>query len=125
VNEDVAMKYLVSLERASPVMQVKAQLVAMLPEGQVPESAVAERLNMSLRSLQRKLHEEHTSFSEIYNSIRRELANEYIQDSQMSMTEIAYLLGFSEQANFSRAFRRWYGTSPSEARQNLLTQGIA
>jgi AraC-like DNA-binding protein len=75
--------------------------------------------------LQRKLHEEQTSFSEIYNSIRRELANEYVQDSQMSMTEIAYLLGFSEQANFSRAFRRWYGISPSEARQNLLTQSFA
>jgi hypothetical protein len=47
VNEDVAMKYLVSLERTSPVLQVKAQLVTMLPEGQVSESSVAERLNMS------------------------------------------------------------------------------
>lgn len=63
--------------------------------------------------------EEKTSFSLIYNSVRQEMANEYIQDSQMSMSEIAYLLGFSEQANFTRAYRRWYGTSPSEARQNL------
>jgi len=125
VNEDVVMKYLNTLDRSSIVMSVKANLIEMLPKGQVTEEMVAKQLNMSLRTLQRKLRDEDTSFSNIFKSIRQEMANEYIQDSQMSMTEIAYLLGFSEQSNFTRAFRRWYGTSPSEARENIQNSSFA
>jgi AraC-like DNA-binding protein len=80
---------------------------------------------MSLRSLQRKLRAERTNFSVIYDEMRREMADAYVQDSQMSMTEIAYLLGFSDQGNFTRAFRRWYGRSPSEARKNLRKASLA
>lgn len=119
VNEDVARKYLQILDRNSVDTRVKAKLIELMPTGQVTEDVIASELNMGLRTLQRKLRGEKTSFSSIYKNIRQEMASEYIQDSQMSMTEIAYLLGFSEQANFSRAYRRWYGTSPSEARQNL------
>lgn len=124
VNEDVAMKYLNSIDRSSVVMLVKAKLVEMMPEGQITEETIANQLNMSLRTLQRKLRDEKTSFSTIYKSIRQEMANEYIQDSQMSMTEIAYLLGFSEQANFTRAFRRWYGASPSEYRKTIEQSAV-
>ena len=124
VNEDVAMKYLNSIDRSSVIMLVKAKLVEMMPEGQITEEEIANQLNMSLRTLQRKLRDEETSFSTIYKSIRQEMANEYIQDSQMSMTEIAYLLGFSEQANFTRAFRRWYGTSPSEYRKTIEQSAV-
>ena len=119
VNEEVAMKYLISIDRNSIVMLVKSTLVEMLPTGQVTEELVANALNMSLRTLQRKLSEEGTTFGAIYQSLRQEMAQQYIHDSQMSMTEIAYLLGFSEQSNFTRAFRRWYGISPSDARQKL------
>jgi len=119
VNEELAMKYLTTVDGASIVMQVKAKLIKMMPQGQVSEDIIAVELNLSLRTLQRKLREEKNSYSHIYKSIRQEMAGEYIQDSQMSMIEIAYLLGFSEQANFTRAFRRWYGTSPSAARENL------
>lgn len=119
VNEDVAIKYINTLDRTSVVMQVKASLIELMPSGQVYEKIIASELNMSLRTLQRKLSDEKTSFSKIYKSIRQEMANEYIQDSQMSMTEISYLLGFSEQANFTRAFKDWYGTSPTAARQNI------
>ena len=119
MNEEVAMKYLISIDRNSIVMLVKSTLVEMLPTGQVTEELVANALNMSLRTLQRKLSEEGTTFGAIYQSLRQEMAQQYIHDSQMSMTEIAYLLGFSEQSNFTRAFRRWYGISPSDARQKL------
>lgn len=119
VNEDIAMKYLRVLDRQSVNLLVKSRLVELMPTGKITEKRIASELNMSSRTLQRKLSEEKTSFSLLYNTVRQEIANEYIQDSQMSMSEIAYLLGFSEQANFTRAYRRWYGTSPSEARQNL------
>lgn len=125
LNEEVALKYLTTIDRDSIVMLVKSKLIEMMPEGQITEDMIAKQLNMSLRTLQRKLQEEETSFSTIYTSIRQEMANEFIQDSQMSMTEIAYLLGFSEQANFTRAFRRWYGTSPSEARETIQKSGFA
>ena len=124
VNEDVALKYLNTLDRESTVLQVKAALIELMPSGQVSEEVVASNLNMSMRTLQRKLSDEQTSFSTLYKSIRQEMANAYIQDSQMSMTEISYLLGFSEQANFTRAYKRWYGTSPSAARQNIQSASI-
>lgn len=119
VNEDVAMKYLISIDRDSIVMLVKSTIVEMMPTGQVTEELVAKQLNMSQRTLQRKLNEEGATFVSIYQTLRQEMAQQYIQDSQMSMTEIAYLLGFSEQSNFTRAFRRWYGISPSSARQKI------
>ena len=119
VNEAVAMKYLISIDRSSTVMLVKSTLVELLPTGQVTEELVANALNMSLRTLQRKLTDEGTTFGALYQTLRQEMAQQYIHDSQMSMTEIAYLLGFSEQSNFTRAFRRWYGTSPTEARENI------
>jgi AraC-like DNA-binding protein len=119
VNEEVAMKYLISIDRTSIVMLVKSTLVELLPSGQVTEEMVANTLNMSLRTLQRKLSEEGTSFASVYQALRQEMAQEYIRDSHISLTEIAYLLGFSEQSNFTRAFRRWYGISPSTARQSL------
>lgn len=125
VNEEIAMKYLSSVVRDSIVMLVKSKLIEMMPTGKVTEEMIANELNMSLRTLQRKLGEQQTTFSEIYKSIRQEMANQYIQDTQMSMTEIAYLLGFSEQANFTRAFRRWYGSSPSAAREKLQNSSFA
>jgi len=120
VNDEIAIKYLKTLDRNSVAMQVRSKLIEMMPSGQVAEEIVASELNLSLRSLQRKLGEEKTSFSALYKKIRQDMAGEYIKDSQMSMTEIAFLLGFSEQANFSRAYRRWYGTSPSAAREAFV-----
>ena len=74
---------------------------------------------MSLRSLQRKLLEEGTSYTRLLEETRRDLAKNYVENSTLSLNEIAYLLGFSEQANFTRAFRRWYATSPSAYRGTL------
>lgn len=120
VNEDVARKYLIYIDRNSIVMLVMAAIVEMLPTGKVTEESIADTLNLSVRTLQRKLSEQGTSFAAVYQSLRQDMAQQYIQDSQMSITEIAYLLGFSEQSNFTRAFRRWYGISPSSARRQFM-----
>ncbi len=120
VNDEIAIKYLKTLDRNSVAMQVKSRLIELMPSGQVTEDVVASELNLSLRTMQRKLGEEKTSFSSLYKKIRQDMAGEYIKDSTMSMTEISFLLGFSEQANFSRAYRRWYGTSPSAAREAFV-----
>jgi AraC-like DNA-binding protein len=67
--------------------------------------------------LQRKLQEENTSFKQLLDETRRELADQYIRNPMVSIGEITYLLGFSEPSNFSRAFKRWNGTPPAEYRR--------
>ena len=57
-----------------------------------------------------------TSFKSLLNEVRSELADKYIRDNQLSLTEISFMLGFSEMSSFSRAFKRWKGESPSAFR---------
>jgi len=78
---------------------------------------VARALNVSLRTLQRRLADEDTTWSELLDQARRELALRFIGERRMSVKEATYVLGFSEPANFTRAFRRWTGRSPTEYRQ--------
>jgi len=124
-NEEVVVKYLSHLDRTSIATQVQAHLIERLPSGHVGEEAMAESLNMSLRTLQRKLLEEGTSYARLLEETRRDLAKNYIENSTLSLNEIAYLVGFSEQASFTRAFRRWYATSPSAYRGTLRESATA
>ena len=116
-NDQVLMTYLAQLNRSDIVMRVKTTLIERMPSGQVSKEDVAEALNLSLRTLQRKLHEEDTSFKQLLDETRRELADQYIRNPMVSIGEITYLLGFSEPSNFSRAFKRWNGTAPTEYRR--------
>ncbi len=81
--------------------------------------AIAQRLNYSPRTLQRKLQQAGTSFQQVLDEIRRQLAVQYLQNSQLTTSEIAFLLGFSENTAFNRAFRRWEGMTPGEYRLGL------
>ena len=118
-NDIVVSKYLSYLDGTSIAIRTKTKITELLPTGNASEDRIASLLNLSVRSLQRKLKEETTSFKDLLNDTRRELAEEYMELSRMSINEITYLLGFSDPANFSRAFRRWHGISPSQYRQNL------
>jgi AraC-like DNA-binding protein len=73
---------------------------------------------MSSRTLQRKLSTEGKTFKQILKSVRKKLAMEYLKDERLSFSEISYLLGFSEQSSFTRAFKNWTGVSPTQARQS-------
>ena len=77
---------------------------------------MASELFMSSRTLQRKLEDEGTSYNDVLNETRRELALRYIKEESLPLTEVSFLLGFSDSAAFSRAFKRWQGLSPSEYR---------
>jgi len=116
-SDQIIADYLWRLDRSQVAVQVKAKLIERLPSGQATEEGIAEALNVSLRSLQRRLRDEETSYSQLLDETRRELAMQYIRRSRMSINEITYLLGFSEPSNFSRAFKRWTGHSPTEHRQ--------
>ena len=78
---------------------------------------VAEKLGMSNRTLRRRLREEGSGFRELLDEIRYGLAKEYLANTRLPMDEIANLLGYTEPGNFSHAFRRWSGASPSAWRQ--------
>jgi AraC-like DNA-binding protein len=75
-------------------------------------------LHLSHRSLQRKLAEEKTSFSEILDAVRADLALKYLRQSDLQIAAIAEILGFSETSTLTRAFRRWYGQSPRRAKHS-------
>jgi len=96
------------------VEQVRKILVAR--PGSFPNiDETARQLNMSVRTLRRNLTKESSSFQSLLDEIRQQLAQEYLATS-MSIERIAELLGYSEAANFSHAFKRWSGTSPSHFR---------
>lgn len=124
-NDRLIKEYLARLDKSILSAQVKARLLELLPSGQVNEERMASLLNVSLRSLQRKLKEEGTTFKALLEATRHELAENYIRDSSLSISEITYLLGFSEPSNFTRAFKRWQGVSPSVYREELQQQTSA
>jgi AraC-like DNA-binding protein len=78
---------------------------------------VARALNVSVRTLQRKLLPAGTTFREVSDAVRAQLAREYLSDPLVSIAEVACLLGFSDQASFNRAFRRWTSDSPGRWRR--------
>lgn len=118
-NDLVITEYLARFDRNAIVMRARAYLIDRLSSGDVNEGSVAKALNLSLRSFQRRLKQEGITYKELVADIRRELAVIYIKNSQLSLSEITFLLGFSEPSNFSRAFKRWMGESPSDYRLSL------
>lgn len=94
----------------------KAYLLRELTSGLPTAHEVAGALGLSQRSLQRKLHELGLTYQNVLDETRHELARHYLEDPSKSVTEITFLLGFSEQSAFTRAFRRWSGMAPTSYR---------
>lgn len=117
LNEQVMLDYLERKERSDIVMRVRKKIIEQLSSGNITQNLVSESLNMSERNLQRKLKEQGASFKKMLEETRAELAKIYLDNKKYSINEITYLLGFSEPANFTRAFKRWNGLSPSMYRQ--------
>jgi AraC-like DNA-binding protein len=104
-------------DRAPAIVERVERVIAdRLPQGDVSLSAAASTLGMSTRSLTRRLAEHGTSFKELVERLRRDLALRYLGETTLGLTEIAFLLGYSEVSSFSHAFRRWTGKAPSSAR---------
>jgi AraC-like DNA-binding protein len=102
--------------------QVRHIIHQELPNGDLSENLVADKLHMSSRSLQRKLNDEHTSYYVLLTEVRKNLAQTYIRSTRLSLNEITYLLGFNNQANFTRAFKSWFSLSPSHYRQTANSE---
>lgn len=117
LNEHIVVKYLAHREKGDIINRCKAVIIDSLGSGGVSETRVAEALHMTPRNLHRRLQKEDTSFKHLLNEVRQDLALQYIQDRSMTLTEISFMLGFSEVSSFSRAFKNWTGKAPSAMRQ--------
>jgi AraC-like DNA-binding protein len=96
--------------------RVEGQLMPILHTGEPRMEAVAEKLGLSRQTLARRLKAEGVTFENVLDDLRHRLALDYLQGRKVSVNETAYLVGFSEPAAFSRAFKRWTGVSPSTVR---------
>lgn len=101
------------------VAHVRAAIVVELRTGSITASAVAKRLGISERTLRRRLDTDETTYQQQLADLRTELAVRYMGEENLSIDEVALLLGFSDRTAFIRAFRRWTGRSPTEFRQRL------
>lgn len=113
-NDAVVERYLENLDPQRVATEVRRLLIDLLPTGHANQQNIAKRLNKSVSTLQRQLGTEGTTFREIQDGTRQALAEEYVRDGKHSLSQIAYLLGFSDQSNFSRAFKRWHGVTPKD-----------
>ena len=113
-TDKVIDRYLAALEPHRVSSEVRQLLLRLLPSGQASQKTVAHRLNRSTSTLQRQLRAEDTNYRDICDATRKSLAKHYVRDGEYSLGEIAYQLGFSDQSNFSRAFKRWTGVSPGD-----------
>jgi AraC-like DNA-binding protein len=90
----------------------------LLPHGRARTAEVARQLGMSLRTLSRKLHDEGATYAEILDELRAALAMRYLRESELPVSEIAWLLGYMEISSLTHAFKRWTGMTPRQFRSS-------
>lgn len=119
-NDQVVLSLLARMDREDIIAQVRSSVVELLPSGECSKEKIAGRLNMSERTLQGRLAVKNTSYRDLLNETRKDLAEQYISQGSRSFSEVTYLLGFADISSFSRAFRNWTGLSPSVYRGQYL-----
>lgn len=114
---DHATQILIEIDRDQPItLRVKNLLRLMLKESEPSSTQVAEVLNMSSRTLQRKLGAEDTQYQAVLNEVRLELALYYLENTALSLDQIAHELGYAEARSFYRSFKQWTGRTAGSYR---------
>ena len=113
-SDRIAANYIASLEEGAVAHDVRQALLQMLPSGKVDQESIAARLHRSRSTLQRQLGAEGTSYRDVLESTRQALAEKYLRNDDYTQAQVAFMVGFSDQSNFARAFKRWTGLSPGE-----------
>ncbi|MDB6145894.1 MAG: transcriptional regulator, AraC family [Pseudomonas sp.] len=117
VNDNIIISYLARLDKSDVITGVTQKIIEFLPDGDCTRDRVASALFMSPTKLQLKLSQRGTHFQQLLDDTRKELACSYLSQLSRPVTEITFLLGFSDTSNFTRAFKRWTGLSPTDFRQ--------
>ena len=118
-SEQLVFNYLKTFTEVELVNAARMSLFELLPRGDFSLSSLASSLEMQEEDVSSQLKASGTSYQQLLGDTRRELAEEYIVRADLSVNEIAYMLGFSDCSNFARSFRRWTGKSPSDFREDL------
>ncbi len=113
----VLADYLKRMEDNNILSRVRREIMTLMATEEPSLELLAETMAMSPRTLQRKLVAKGSGYRQLVDEVRREMAEQLVQKSQLSFTDIAFQLGFRDASNFSRVFRRWVGMSPSDYRQ--------
>jgi AraC-like DNA-binding protein len=106
----------VASEPPDLVARVQEEVAAQIGTGSLSMRAAARRVAMSVATLRRRLQEEGTTFSSIADELRREMAERHLEQDDLTLSEIAARLAFSDVGSFGRAFKRWQGVSPRKFR---------
>jgi AraC-like DNA-binding protein len=120
-----AEEALVRLQKKTSPLKIRVEnaIATLLPHRQTRIDVVAAKLGMSAKTLARRLATEGSSFADILSTVRSALAHRYLADYGLQISEIAWLLGYSEIGAFTRAFQRWTGTNPRAARAKHQRSG--
>jgi len=115
-----------ALERppATYTQRVRQMVAERLPEGEPGRTAIARALGVAERTLQRRLQHEGTSFHALIDDTRRAEAERHLAQPQLTLAEVAYLLGFASQGNLTRACRRWFGMTPGQYRARAVAEPV-
>lgn len=116
LHDRYAGERLARLDSDKISVRIRELIIRRLPNGDPMRAEIASQLCMSERTLQRRLNDEGTSFHEIVDDTRRELAKRYLGQRNIALTQAACLLGFTDRSTFSRACKRWFALSPSQYR---------
>jgi len=116
ILQDTCDRILGEVKTSTGVAGEVYQIIASTPGHSPSMDGVAKRIFTTVRTLNRKLHAEGTSFTQILDDVRCNLASEYLRSTKLSVEDISELVGFSDATNFRHAFRRWTGSTPARYR---------
>jgi len=110
--EEVIARYVVQFDASDIATQVRGIVAKLLVYGEPSRDQIASELNLTPRTLQRRLLEQDSSVKQIVDETRHQLSVDFLNSGSYSVKEVAYNLGFSDPSNFARAFKRWEGVTP-------------
>jgi AraC-like DNA-binding protein len=119
LHQGLVEQRLAAFDGSGVSAKIREEIARRLPDGEPRREQVARALKLGDRTLTRRLREEDTSFQKLLDETRRDLAQNYLARRNMSLAEVAYLLGFADQTAFFRACKRWFDASPGQFRAQL------
>ena len=120
VHDEILTQQLAALHRVDIVARCKTIILQNLTSGEISAEMIARELHMSPRTLTRRMESQGAQLQKLVDETRRELAERYFADPANSVSEVAFLLGFSQQSSLSRASNRWFGMPPQKYRSKRV-----
>ena len=119
MHDQLAIQQLERLNISKISYRVKEIITTKLPDGEPRREEIASALCMSEHTLLRRLQEEGVTYNQLLDATRKEIAQRYLQQKNLSLAQITYFLGFADKSNFFRACKRWFEVSPSQYRSRF------